>query len=350
MGLVSIIIPVTHRVNRLVLQTRQLETLASEVTGHDFEFIFVDDGSHQECLQVLKDKAQRDKRYRIISLTRDFGPTASFLAGITYASGDCAGFFSGRNLDPSKVFGELIHHWESSSKIVFGKWANPIPKSRSTLYSENLFRRTIFPNRIYFQDISSLLIDKEVYYVLSQITDPFSDIIEILAWTGIKPHMVDYSMQAKEGEEKLLTFRDQEISLEYSEGIYSPKTFRTSFSIGLFFAILGAFATIGLIFVSEYNQQFVPDWWILTSAIVFIFGVQLGMMGVFGEQLFRSLEKIRSRPVFVIDSIINPPLSPTTEGRERIEKMILSLWSIRKQRIAYASSTSALSSEDEVEK
>ena len=349
MGLVSIIIPVTHRVNRLVLQTRQLETLASEVTGHDFEFIFVDDGSYPESLQVLKDKAKNDKRYRVISLTRDFGPTASFLAGITYASGDCAGFFSGRNLDPSQVFGELIHHWESSAKIVFGKWAIPIPRSRSKLYSENFFRRKLFPNRIYFQDISSLLIDKDVFIILSQITDPFSDIIETLAWTGFKPHLVEYSLLAQEGEAKRLTFRDQEISLEYSEGIYSPKTFRTSFSIGLFLAILGALAAIGLIFASEYTQQFVPDWWMLTSAIVLIIGVQLGMMGVFGERLFRSLEKIRSRPVFIVDSIINPPLSPSTEGREKIEKMILSLWSIRKQKIAYASSTSVLSSEDEVQ-
>lgn len=349
MGLVSIIIPVTQRVNRLVLQTRQLETLASGVSGHDFEFIFVDDGSHPESLQVLKDKAENDKRYRVISLTRDFGQTASILAGITYASGDCAGFFPGRNLDPSKVFGELIHHWESSAKIVIGKWANPIPKSRSTLYREKFFRRKLFPNRVNYQDISSLLIDKDVFYILSQITDPFSDIIEILAWTGFKPHLVEYSVQAQEGEEKRLTFRDQEISLEYSEGNYSPKTFRSSFSIGLLLAILGGLATIGLIFASEYAQQFVPDWWMLTSAIVFIIGVQLGMMGVFGEQLFRSLEKIRSRPVFIVDSIINPPLSPSTEGREKIEKMILSLWSIRKQRITYTSSTSALSSEDEVQ-
>jgi dolichol-phosphate mannosyltransferase len=349
MGLVSIIIPVTQRVNRLVLQTRQLETLASGVSGHDFEFIFVDDGSHPESLQVLKDRAENDKRYRVISLTRDFGQTASILAGITYASGDCAGFFSGRNLDPSKVFGELIHHWESSAKIVIGKWANPIPKSRSTLYRENFFRRKLFPNRIYFQDISSFLIDKDVIYVLSQITDPFSDIIEILAWTGIKPHLVEYSVQAQEGEAKRITFRDQEISLEYSEGIYSPKTFRSSFSIGLLLAILGGLAAIGLIFASEYTQQFVPDWWMLISAIVFIIGVQLGLVGVFGEQLFRSLEKIRSRPVFIVDTIINPPLSPSTKGREKIEKMILSLWSIRKQKIAYASSTSALTSEDEVQ-
>ncbi len=349
MGLVSIIIPVTQRVNRLVLQIRQLETLASEVAGHDFEFIFVDDGSHQESLQVLTDRAENDKRYRVISLTRDFGQTASILAGITYASGDCAGFFSGRNLDPNKVFGELINHWESSAKIVIGKWANPIPKSRSTFYREKLFRRKLFPNRINYQDISSFLIDKDVIYVLSQITDPFSDIIEILAWTGFKPHLVEYTVQTQDGEAKQLTFRDQEISLEYSEGIYSPKTFRSSFSIGLLLTIIGGLAAIGLIFASEYTQLFVPDWWMLISAIVFIIGVQLGLVGVFGEQLFRSLEKIRSRPVFIVDTIINPPLSPSTKGREKIEKMILSLWSIRKQKIAYASSTSALSSEDEVQ-
>ncbi len=349
MGLVSIIIPATQRVNRMVLQTRQLETLASQVTGHDFEFIFVDDGSHQESLRALTDRAENDKRYRIISLTRDFGQTASILAGITYASGDCAGFFFGRNLDPSKVFGELIHHWESSAKIVIGKWENPIPKSRSIFYREKFLRRKLFPNRINYQDISSFLIDKDVLYILSQITDPFSDIIEILAWTGFKPHLVEYSVQAQEGGAKRLSFRDQEISLEYSEGIYSPKTFRSSFSIGLLLTILGGLATIGLIFASEYTQQFVPAWWMLITAIVFIIGVQFGLVGVFGEQLFRSLEKIRSRPVFIVDTIINPPLSPSTKGREKIEKMILSLWSIRKQKIAYASSTSALSSKDEVQ-
>lgn len=349
MGLVSIIIPVPQRVNRLILQTRQLETLASDVSGHDFEFIFVGDGTHQEILPVLEDKAKNDKRYRVISLTRDFGSTALILAGITYACGDCAGYFSSRNLDPSKVFGELIRHWEGNAKIVLGKWADPVSSKSNKLYSENFLRRNLFPNRIYYHDISSFLIDKDVIYVLSQITDPFSDIIEILAWTGFKAQLVEYALQAKSGESKRLTFDDHEISLDYSEGISLPKTFRMSFMLGLILTIFGAFATIGLILGSDSYLQFVPEWWSLTGAMVFIVGVQLGIIGVFGEQLFRSLEKIRSRPVFVVESIINPPLSPSTEGREKIEKMILSLWSIRKQKIAYTSSAKAISSPDQVD-
>ncbi|GAG83935.1 unnamed protein product, partial [marine sediment metagenome] len=194
MGLISIIVPVVSRVNRLVLQIKQLETLASEVTSHDFEFIFVDDGSHQEPLKVLEETADKDKRYRIITLTRDFGETAAFLAGITYASGDCAGFFSGRSIDPCKIFSELIQHWESGSKVVFGKWDDDSPyasENKRSLGSEMSLARRLFPNRFYFQDISSLLIDKEVMYILSQITDPYSDMIEIIAWTGFSPHLVE---------------------------------------------------------------------------------------------------------------------------------------------------------------
>lgn len=352
MGLISIIIPVVTRVHRLVLQTKQLEALARETSGHDFEFIYVDDGSHDESLKILGEKAAADKRYRVITLTRDFGPTAALLAGITYASGDCAGFFSGRQLDPSQVFGELIQHWESGSKIVFGKWQDPTPKSArssSPLIDEIPLMRRLFPNRVYFQDISSLLIDKEVMYILSEITDPYSDIIEIIAWTGFTPRLVEYSVQVQEGESRCFTFQDQSISLDYSEGIYSPKSLRTSFTIGLSLTLLGALITAVLVISQELYQLFVPEWLLLMSVLTIIFGVQLGLMGMFGEQLFRSLEKIRSRPVFVVGSVINPPVSTSTEGREKIEKMILSLWNIRKQKIAYSTAVSPAAPEDDAE-
>lgn len=351
MGLISIVIPVASRINRLILHTKQLEALARETSGHDFEFIFVDDGSHSEPLKVLGEKASTDKRYRVITLTRDFGPTASFLAGITYASGDCAGFFSGRQLDPSQVFGELIKHWESGSKVVFGKWQDPDPKSgraRNPLFDELPLMRRLFPNRVYFQDISSLLIDKEVMYILSEISDPYSDMIEIIAWTGFTPQLVEYTVELKEGDSRCLAFSSQQISLDYSEGIYSPKSLRTSFTLGLSFTVIGALITTGLVITQESYQLFVPDWLLLISVLVIIFGVQLGLMGLFGEQLFRSLEKIRSRPVFVVESVINPPVSTTPEGREKIEKMILSLWNIRKQKIAYSTSVSPITPEEEV--
>jgi dolichol-phosphate mannosyltransferase len=352
MGLISIIVPVAARVHRQVLHTKQLESLASKVSGHDFEFIFVDDGSHHEPLNILFDKAKNDKRYRVITLTRNFGPAAAFLAGITYASGDCAGYFSGRYLDPCQVFRELIRHWEANARVVLGKWADPQLKSTrlgDELNSRSIFQRKLNPNRISFQDISSILFDKEAYDIFSQITDPSSDMIEILAWAGFKSHLVEYSIQSVEGVGRRLTFNDRVMRLEYSESLYSLKSFQTSLSIGLFLAVLGALTTIGLIVASEYYQRIVPDWWILSGVIVFIIGVQLGLMGVFGGKLFRSLERIHSRPAFIVDSMVNPPISTSLESREKIEKMILSLWSVRKQKIDYASSKGEPPAENETE-
>jgi dolichol-phosphate mannosyltransferase len=352
MGLISLIVPVSKRVNRQVLHTKQLEKLAAKVPKHDFEFIFVGDGSNHDSLSALKEKGKRDKRYRIITLTRDFGMTAIFLAGITYASGDCAGYFSGINLDPCIVFEELIRLWESEAKLIIGKWAPQYAKSQrnSKAPGNNLYlRRRLFPNRIYFQDVSSLLIDKEVYFILSQITDPFSDIVESLAWTGFQPHLVEYAFQVEEGDRRSLIFKDRRINLQHSLGFYSPKLFQTSLSMGLFLAMLGGLTALGLVIAGEYYQLSIPLWWLLGGVVAFIVGVQLGLLGIFGEHLYKSLEKIRSRPVFVIESIVNPPVSSETEGREKIEKMILSLWSIRKQKTTYASSMSSLSSDQAAE-
>jgi dolichol-phosphate mannosyltransferase len=207
--------------------------------------------------------------------------------------------------------------------------------------SDPLLKRRIFPHRIYFQDVNSLLVDKEITYILSQISDPFSDIIEILAWIGIDPCLVEYrQIKSPEGRSELV-FEHRSISLNYTEGIFSPGTFRTSLWIGFLLGAVGVLTTAGLILANEVYLAVVPNWWMLASAMFFVFGMQLILMGVFGEQIYRSLEKIRRRPPFVIDSIVNPPVSTSIQGREKIEKMILSLWNVRKQKVPYVSSPSS---------
>ncbi len=352
MGLISIVIPVEFRVHKLVLQTRQLENLASKIAGHDFEFIFVNDGSHPHSLGILKTKADNDKRFRIITLTREFGLTALFLAGIAYASGDCAAYFPGWNLDPCQVFTELIRHWEANVKVVIGKWEQPYikpTKSRAALTIGSFIRGKYFSGYKNFEDISSLILDKEVFYIMSQITGPKIDILEFLAWTGFESHLIEYSLQEREGDGKKLTFRDRKLMLGYPQDISSPKALQTSLSVGLFLAILGTLIIIGLNIASGYYQRFLPEWWMIVGLIVFIFGVQLVLMGISGEWLLRSLEKYHSQPVFVVDSVINAPVSASIESREKLEKMILSLWSIRKQKDDYSASISKPPSEDEPE-
>lgn len=104
---------------------------------------------------------------------------------------------------------------------------------------------------------------------------------------------------------------------------------------------MGVLITAGLIIAGEFSTTLIPDWWMFAGAIFFVMGMQLILMGAFGEQIYKSLQKIRSRPAFVVDLVINPPVLSSVQGGEKIEKMILSLWNIRKQKVPYVSSVSS---------
>ena len=342
MALISIVVPVTKRVNRVVLQCKQLEQIAAQNQANDFEFIFVDDGSHHESTSRLMDQSAADRRFRLVLLTRDFGATAAFLAGVSCASGDCVAYFPHSRPDPVMVFSELLIHLQSGSKIVLGRW-HVSRSSRKVLgitLSDPLLKRRIFADRIYSHDLNCLLLDKDVAHILAQISDPYSDIIEILAWIGIEPRLVEYSRQAAPDGSAQVEFNQRDIALNYQEGFFSQKTMRTSLWIGFLLAALGVMLTAGLILASGITGNSVPVWWMFSSATLFMLGLQLILMGAFGEQIYKSLQKIRSRPAFVVDRIINPPVSSSAEGREKIEKMILSLWNVSKQRVPHASSIS----------
>ena len=350
MALISIIVPVANRVNRLVLQCKQVEKIAAESQKDDFEFIFVDDGSHLEPNSRIERLAKEDKRFRLVILTRNFGPTAAFLAGMSYASGDCAAFFPTTRFDPSRVFSQLVQQWRSGNRVVLGKWEHPTRPTRSgkgVFWSDPLLKQRIFSNRIYFQDISSLIVDKEVIHILSQISDPFSDVVELLAWIGIGPQLVEYSQELLPDGEPKMRFKARIISLNYAEGIFTQSAFRASMWVGFLLGAVGVLITAGLILASELYQYPLPDWWMFAGAICFILGMQLILMGIFGEQVYKSLEKIRSRPAYVVDSVINPPVSASEPGKEKVEKMLLSLWNIRKHKVPYGSSVSSQKSAED---
>ena len=351
MGLISIVVPVVSQLNKLVLQTNQLESLAEDNTNHDFEFIFVDNGSHHASIDALKDRAEKDTRYRVVILTRDFGPSALFLAGLAFSSGDCACYYAHDFLDPSVIVVELIKHWESGSKIVLGRWR------QTTSGSLRIFqgiRKDIplilngFSDRLSSNEISYLLIDKQVMYILSQTTAAQIDIFETLAWTGLQPRLVEFSFLEDDDTGRQYSFQDKLITSKPTTDANSLQAFRTSLSVGILLAVLGALITIGLIVAPDSYQEIIANWWLLISSVSFLLGVLLSLLGLFGVILFRSLKKITSRPLFIVDSVINPAAPSSPEGREKLEKMILSLRSIRKQRIDYSSSASTPTPEEEL--
>lgn len=347
MGLITIIVPVSSHVNELELKAEQLESLAEDFKHYDFEYIYLDNGSNSASIEWLEDRVESDKRYRVVILTRDFGDTAQILAGTTYASGDCAILLRKVPLDPSRIIMEMIRHWESGSKVIISRQKESPRRYSDTLSVVRSKTSSIlagYMNQTTKDELRCLLIDKQVMYVFTQIVDPHRDIFEILAWTGFQTCLVEFSSQEDEGGERRFIFRDEIVSL--STDLKTPKVFRTSLSLGILVALLGVLFTIGLIFALTSYEFIMPDWWLIISSMLVVLGIQMSLTGIIGGKIHRSIEMVSEKPLFVVDTLLNPPVQSTAVGKEKLEKMILSLWSIRKRRSDFTSTSSSPASEE----
>lgn len=340
MGLISFIVPFSSRVDELELRIEQLVSLAAEVKQHDFEFIYLANGSNRASNKRLEDRIEKDNRHRVVILTRDFCASTKFIAGMTYASGDCAIYIGEAPLARSEILIEMIRYWESGSKFIISRKENSTQRNSGTLSAvRNKISSLLtgYPNQITIGEICCLLIDKHVMYVLTQITEPHRDILENLAWTGFQARLVESSYQEGEGKGVRSAFQDEILVL--STELRIPTAFRTSKSIGILVAFLGGLFSIGFIYALAGYENIIPDWWLIISSMLVVIGIQMYLIGMVGGKLHRSIDMMSDKPLFVVDTIINPPVQSTPEGKEKLEKMILSLWSMRKRRNDFLSNS-----------
>lgn len=324
MAVVSLVIPVYYNAGSLPALAGRLNRLARENSHHQFEFIYVDDGSGDDSFDILQTIAAGDPRVRVIKLARNFGSTTAVLAGITYATGDCVGFIAADLQDPPEAFTEMIRLWENGAKVVLAmrqdRRGDPFSTRLFAVIFNWLFQKLVFP-KLSPQGIGFFLIDRVVADLLVQSKEKNAFIPGMLLWMGFEPATITYERARREYGVSRWTFRKICNYLVDAFAAFSYLPLRLCSLTGILLALAGAIYGL-VIFISRLlNQIPVPGWSALAIIILFTSGVQLVMLGVMGEYLWRTLDAVRQRPLFVIDRIINPP-AQLPAARERVEKLL----------------------------
>src|SRR5262249_51836492 len=116
-ALFSIVVPVYYNGMNLPDTIPQLLALADQVPGISLELVFVDDGSGDNSLAVLREFQRTEPdRIRVVKLTRNFGSMAAILAGLSIARGDCVGMIAADLQDPPELFRDMVQHWRDGAK------------------------------------------------------------------------------------------------------------------------------------------------------------------------------------------------------------------------------------------
>jgi dolichol-phosphate mannosyltransferase len=303
----SIVVPVYYNELNLPETVPILLGLGDSLPDYALELVFVDDGSGDRSLSVLQDfQCRYPDRIALVTLTRNFGSMAAVQAGLTVATGDCVGIIAADLQDPPELFLEMVSHWERGVKAVFA-----VRVDREESFFQKLFAKTYYTCLRKFAipgypagGFDFLLIDRQIVGEVNRIQEKNTNIMSLIFWLGHGHVMLPYTRRRRDKGKSRWTLSKKIKLFVDSFVAFSYLPIRLLSGIGLFVAA-SAFVYGGFIFYSwTVSRIEIKGWTTIMILLTFASGMQMTMLGVLGEYLWRVLDETKKRPSFVIDQIM----------------------------------------------
>lgn len=300
---ISIIIPCYNEEEAIPYFYEEIEKITKKIKAK-FEYIFVDDGSQDNTLKVIKTLAKKDKKIRYISFSRNFGKEASMLAGLEHATGDYVTTMDADLQDPPELLIEMFNTLENEEYDICGA----VSISRNG-YS---FIRKHFTN-LFYKIISKVsktemingardfrLMKRYVVEAIISMREYNRYSKGLFSFVGFKTKWIEFENKNRvAGKTKWSLWK---LFIYAVEGIISFSTAPLIFSalLGLFFCIISFIMIIFIIIRTLMFGDPVAGWPSLVCIIFFLSGIQLFAIGIIGQYLAKTYLETKNRPIYII--------------------------------------------------
>lgn len=305
-ALLSVVTPAYNEQHNLpVLYQRLNDALAEQQL--QWEWIVIDDHSSDGSFERLRSLAAQDPRVVAVRLARNSGSHAAVNCGLRRAKGDCAVVLAADLQDPPETISALIRKWRDGAQIVWAVRAEREGESLGTRGFARLYywlmRRIVGFKEMPPTGADFFLADRRVLDILAQFNETNVSLLALLTWMGFRQAKILYTKQArlhgKSGwtlEKKLKLVVDSVTSFSYLP---------LRFMAYLGFAVAGLGFLYSLFVISNAMLGApVAGWSSLMVVVLVIGGIQMMMMGMLGEYVWRALDESRRRPRFIIEDEI----------------------------------------------
>lgn len=311
--LFSIIIPVFDEEETLHLLFERMSKAADSLPVR-VDIVLVNDGSRDRSLELMRGFVERDARYRVVNLSRNFGHQNAVSAALSVVKGDVVAIMDADLQDPPEVLEDMLNRWADGVDVVYGQRRVRAEQGRFKLASAWLFYRvlSIFANIEIPKDTGDFrVIDRAVVDEINRMPERQRFLRGMFAWVGFRQESFLYDREARvAGVTKYPLRRMLKLSVD---GILSFSITPLRFIIFLGFAmtLLSFLSGVYLILVRIfYSAAFAPGIAGLFVAMLFMFGINFICLGIIGEYIGRNFINSQGRPSFIIQRIYEASPSP----------------------------------------
>lgn len=301
---ISIIIPAYNEEEALPALMERITKFADDTKDYDFEFLFVNDGSKDRTIELIKEYREKDKRVCYVDFARNFGKETAMKAGIDYATGDAVVFLDADLQDPPEVITEMIKYWEEGYDDVYAQ--------RNSRKGETWMKK--FTSKMYYkvlQDLTNVpiqkdtgdfrLLDRRCVNALKVMKESQRNSKSMFSWIGYKKKAIFYDRDPRvAGKTKWNYSKLINLAIDgITSFTTSPLRISTFIAIPTFLILFVYF--IYVIAKSFIVHQPIQAFQATILLILFFSGIQIMLFGIVGEYLGRIFNETKNRPLYLVN-------------------------------------------------
>lgn len=303
MKTITILIPCYNEEQSLPYLHQALQNLMQENNLYEWQILFIDDGSKDKTLSILKELAAGDPRYTYVSLSRNFGKENAMLAGFDYAKGDCMVIMDADLQHPPQLIPEMLKYWEEGYQDVYAKRKDRntdswLRKRLSNWYYQILQKTTRVD---VLQNVGDFrLLDRKCIDALKELRESERYTKGMYSWIGFKKKEILFEPAERVAGESTFSYgRLLSLAMEGFTS-FSTAPLKISTIIGIIVSLLSFILMFVFLFKALIYGDPVQGFPTLITVILFLGGIQLLSLGIIGEYLGRIFIETKNRPVYLI--------------------------------------------------
>ena len=303
---VSLVSPAFNEESNITALYEQLVQIMED-KGYDWEWIVVDDHSDDKTFTLIDCISQKDSRVKGVRLSRNCGSHIALKCGLDLCRGNAAICLAADLQDPPEVIDALIGIWRSGKQVVWGVRGELIGESfwtkKTSLGYYWIMRKIVGLRDMPPTGADVFLVDRKVINSIKRFKERNISLFALLTWLGYRQGHVTYDKQARHsGVSGWNLSKKVRLTIDSIIG-FSHFPVRWISYLGGVIALAGFTVAIGLI-VHALTTGNPPEGWtsVMVSVLV-IGGIQIVMLGILGEYIWRGVDEARRRPTYLIEEI-----------------------------------------------